>query len=121
MLFVFGGLLILGMIALLFTPYRYVVGYFIAGMVYWLIIEGIQRLLVFSFSIPLLYGYMIAIMLTFALFIAIYIKMKKSVAHKPNVNNHSVADTYKQAEKTETYNQQVIRHRSVLDYEKTNR
>ncbi len=34
--------LVLGLIALAFTSYRFVVGYFFAGMIYWLLVEGLH-------------------------------------------------------------------------------
>lgn len=39
---VFIGLVVLGMVALLFTSYRFLVGYFTAGMCYWLWVEALQ-------------------------------------------------------------------------------
>lgn len=39
---VFIGLVVLGMVALLFTSYRFLIGYFMAGMGYWLWVEALH-------------------------------------------------------------------------------
>ena len=52
--FAVGTLAILGMIGLLFTRYRTVVGYFLAGMVYWLVVEVLAWGIMTAFSLELL-------------------------------------------------------------------
>ncbi len=63
--FVVGTLAILGMIGLLFTSYRTVVGYFLAGMVYWLVVEVLAWGIMTAFSLDPLHGYVVAVGLTF--------------------------------------------------------
>lgn len=54
----------IGLVALLFTQYRYVVGYFLAGMLYWLGIEGMQWLLTAISSLNDFHAYILAIALS---------------------------------------------------------
>lgn len=56
---------ILGMLALLFTSYRKVVGYFLTGMAYWLMVEGLAWGLRASFSLESLNSYVFAVGLSF--------------------------------------------------------
>ena len=63
--FAVGTLAILGMIGLLFTRYRTVMGYFLAGMVYWLVVEVLAWGIMTAFSLELLHGYVVTVGLTF--------------------------------------------------------
>ena len=65
--FAVGTLAILGMIGLLFTRYRTVMGYFLAGMVYWLVVEVLAWGIMTAFSLELLHGYVVTVGLTFIL------------------------------------------------------
>ena len=51
------GVVMLAILALGFTRYRYVLGYFVLGMLYWLAVEGVQWLLseIFALESPASY------------------------------------------------------------------
>ena len=40
------ALVTVGMLAIAFTPYRFVLGYFMLGMVYWILVEGLHWVVV---------------------------------------------------------------------------
>lgn len=54
----------LAMLALLFTSYRYVVGYFLAGMLYWLGIEALHWLVMAISSLASFHAYILAVALS---------------------------------------------------------
>ena len=60
-------LLFIGMIATLLSSYRYLLGYLLAGMVYWLIVDGIQSALLSLFEIDSWQSYIYALGSTWVL------------------------------------------------------
>lgn len=59
-------LLSVGIVATLLSGRRYLLGYLLSGMIYWIIIEGIQSIVVNSTSMSSGYGYLTAILLSLA-------------------------------------------------------
>ena len=59
-------LLSVDIVATLLSGRRYLLGYLLSGMIYWIIIEGIQSIVVNSTSMSSGYGYLTAILLSLA-------------------------------------------------------
>lgn len=57
-------LLIVGMTATFFSPHRYLLGYALAGMLYWLVIEGLHLALTHMLPISSWHGYIGALAVT---------------------------------------------------------
>lgn len=62
---VLAGVVILGLSVLAFTSYRYVIGYFLVGMVYWLLVEGLHWAVVSLTALTATHAYIAAIALSF--------------------------------------------------------
>lgn len=60
-------LLATGVAAALLSPYRYLLGYLLAGMAYWLVVEGIQSVLLAVFTMNSWQGYIFALGITWLL------------------------------------------------------
>lgn len=74
------------MAGLLFTPYRYVLGYFLSGMGYWLMIEGLQWLVMSLSSLSLLSSYACAIGLSLIPMMVLLAKFDEVSASTAQVN-----------------------------------
>lgn len=61
------ALLTIGVIATLLSPYRYLLGYLLAGMIYWLVVDGIQSALSYLFVIDGWQSYIYALAFTWML------------------------------------------------------
>ena len=55
------ALLVVGLVVTWFSAYRYLLGYFLAGMGYWLAVEGLQWSAVQLFPISDWHGYVVAL------------------------------------------------------------
>lgn len=125
---------ILGMIALLFTSYRKVVGYFLAGMAYWLMVEGLAWGLRASFSLETLNSYVFAVGLSFVPIMMLLTwaenrqnkftfslpKMKKTIPANPRPTRPSILMAGQRPflmEQDTDFSQHFIRHSPVFDYE----
>lgn len=125
---------ILGMIALLFTSYRKVVGYFLAGMAYWLVVEGLAWGLRASFSLETLNSYVFAVGLSFVPIMMLLTwaenrqnnftfslpKTKKIIPANPRPTRPSILMAGQRPflmEQDTDFSQHFIRHSPVFDYE----
>lgn len=125
---------ILGMIALLFTSYRKVVGYFLAGMAYWLVVEGLAWGLRASFSLETLNSYVFAVGLSFVPIMMLLTwaenrqnnftfslpKTKKIIPANPCPTRPSILMAGQRPflmEQDTDFSQHFIRHSPVFDYE----
>lgn len=63
-LWLWGGIISLAMIGLLFTSYRYAVGYFLVGMTYWLGIEAISWAVMAVTPLESFHAYILAVALS---------------------------------------------------------
>lgn len=80
------ALLLLVMAGLSFTPYRYVLGYFLSGMGYWLMIEGLQWLVSSLVTLPLLSSYAWAIGLSLIPLLILLSKFDEVSASATQIN-----------------------------------
>lgn len=125
---------ILGMIALLFTSYRKVVGYFLAGMAYWLVVEGLAWGLRASFSLETLNSYVFAVGLSFVPIMMLLTwaenrqnnftfslpKTKKTIPANARPTRPSILMAGQRPflmEQDTDFSQHFIRHSPVFDYE----
>lgn len=60
------AVVMLSSIALWFTSYRYLLFYFIFGMVFWVVIEGLRWAIQFGFDIPNNFAYIYALVVMIA-------------------------------------------------------
>ena len=118
-------LVTVGMLAIAFTPYRFVLGYFMLGMVYWISVEGLHWTVVTLSSLTGTDAYVAAIGLSM---IPIVIELNG----KPRFNKAASQATTNQTmlkssvqmsaghrpvvlEKDTDFHQNFVRHASVFD------
>lgn len=78
------ALFIIGIVATYFSSRRYLLGYLIGGMSYFLAVEGVKIVLTTATALPVIASYVIAFILTlFALFGFGYYLVKREEAGKP--------------------------------------
>lgn len=75
-------LLGVGVVATLFSAHRYLLGYMVAGMAYWLVIEGLHAFIASYSSLTDWNSYMAALTITW---LPLAIALAYRYAHKPNV------------------------------------
>ena len=61
------GLIAVALITVLFSPYRHWLGFMLAGMLFWGLVEVLRLSMQALFELPLIYSYLTASMLSMAL------------------------------------------------------
>lgn len=109
----------LGLIALLFTQYRYVVGYFISGMLYWFVVESLHWAVMNYSLLTDDNAYILAVALSLLPIIGLLGWQPKKSAKKAytNANRQQVGQRRFTIEKDTDYHQHYVRHASVTETE----
>ena len=88
-------LLTIGIIATLLSSYRYLLGYLLAGMVYWLIVDGIQSALIYLFEINNWQSYIYSLAFTWILLgIGFIFRLNRRTATNSNTPSTAVKNRY---------------------------
>lgn len=115
------ALVTLGMLAIAFTPYRFVLGYFMLGMAYWVFVEGLHWGVVNALSLTGTDAYVVAIGLSMIpILIALNWRPTFTRRHtKQVILKSSVQQSAGQRpvilEKDTNFHQHYVRHASVFD------
>ena len=113
------------MLAIAFTPYRFVLGYFMLGMVYWISVEGLHWAVVTLSSLTGTDAYVAAIGLSMIpIVIALNAKPKFNKAVSQATTNQAMLKSSVQMsaghrpvvlEKDTDFHQNFVRHASVFE------
>ena len=121
------GLIIIGMIGLALTNYRYLLGYFALGMVYWLGIEALHWLVVNIMpDMGMTNSYVMAIGMSLLPILGLVIWQPKQLLMRkttPQPSSHYTQQPHRFGaghrpfvlEKDTDFNQHYIRHASITD------
>ncbi|MGL5253309.1 MAG: hypothetical protein ACRC7U_09270 [Moraxella sp.] len=111
------GVVMLAILALGFTRYRYVLGYFVLGMLYWLAVEGVQWLLseIFALESPASYVAAIGFSMLPVLVILVWQPKPRSTSASANLLPRHAGHRPVVLEKDTDFNQKFVRHSAVFD------
>ena len=105
------ALLAIGLIATLLSSYRYLLAYLLAGMVYWLIVDGLQSALLSLFEIDSWRGYIYSLATTWLL-------LSISFILRLNSRTRTAKPSKKPAIAKSKYKEKYIEHTPVYtDYQ----
>ena len=115
------ALVTVGMLAIAFTPYRFVLGYFILGMVYWIAVEGLHWMVVNASSLTGTDAYVVAIGLS--MIPIVFALNWKPTYTKSRAKPMSIKSSVQQSaghrpvvlEKDTDFHQNFVRHASVFE------
>ncbi|WP_230658099.1 hypothetical protein [Psychrobacter sp. I-STPA10] len=97
----FGYLLLtIGIIAMLLSPYRYLIAYLLAGMVYWFIIDAIQSVLLYLFAVDHWQSYIYSLAITW-IFLGIWFIYR--LHKRSHISNSNAQSTLIKNKYGETY------------------
>lgn len=114
-------LVTVGMLAIAFTPYRFVLGYFMLGMVYWIAVEGLHWTVVQVSSLTGTEAYVAAVGLSM---IPLILALSWKPTYRKGQNQQAILKSSVQQsaghrpvvlEQDTDFHQNFVRHTSVFD------